>query len=285
VKDVTCRYAPNWLTKTQRQRVDADWWEETLASYRPKNKKMEELENSLLQEKQQDKPLPQSIGEFKNHPLYVLRRHLLKFEAIYPESAATQGFIRGEAVYSRDCVHLLHTREKWMNEALVVKHLKYVYYAHMCFDIIQNKPVLDGKEPTIELFGRWQTEDYKPPPAVDGKVPRNEYGNVELFKPTMLPPGTRHIKIPGIVKMARKLGIDAAQAVIGFDFHSLTVVYVYIALTVVCFYIALTVVCVYIALMVVCSYIALPKREKRVLGYWKLLVRSLLIRERLKRKY
>lgn len=27
-----------------------------------------------------------------------------------------------------------------------------------------------------------------------GKVPRNEYGNVELFQPCMLPPGTRHIQ-------------------------------------------------------------------------------------------
>ena len=27
-----------------------------------------------------------------------------------------------------------------------------------------------------------------------GKVPRNEYGNVELFQPCMLPPGTKHIQ-------------------------------------------------------------------------------------------
>ena len=27
-----------------------------------------------------------------------------------------------------------------------------------------------------------------------GKVPRNEYGNVELFLPCMLPPGTKHIQ-------------------------------------------------------------------------------------------
>lgn len=43
------------------------------------------------------------------------------------------------------------------------------------------------KDEPLEVFGRWQTELYIPPPAVDGKVPRNEYGNVELFKPWMLP--------------------------------------------------------------------------------------------------
>lgn len=46
----------------------------------------------------------------------------------------------------------------------------------------------------LELFGIWQTEDYIPPIAVDGKVPRNEYGNVDLFKPCMLPIGTVHLQ-------------------------------------------------------------------------------------------
>ena len=43
------------------------------------------------------------------------------------------------------------------------------------------------KDEPLELFGEWQTQLYVPEPAVDGKVPRNEYGNVELFKPWMLP--------------------------------------------------------------------------------------------------
>lgn len=35
--------------------------------------------------------------------------------------------------------------------------------------------------------------DYEPPEAKDGIVPRNEYGNVDLFKKSMLPKGTVHI--------------------------------------------------------------------------------------------
>lgn len=46
----------------------------------------------------------------------------------------------------------------------------------------------------LPIFGYWQVEDYVPPPAVDGKVPRNEYGNVEMYKPCMLPPGTVHLQ-------------------------------------------------------------------------------------------
>lgn len=50
------------------------------------------------------------------------------------------------------------------------------------------------KDLPLEVFGFWQVEDYVPPPAVDGKVPRNEYGNVELYKPCMLPKGTVHLQ-------------------------------------------------------------------------------------------
>jgi xeroderma pigmentosum group C-complementing protein len=50
------------------------------------------------------------------------------------------------------------------------------------------------KDLPLEVFGLWQVEDYIPPPAVDGKVPRNEYGNVELYKPCMLPKGTVHLQ-------------------------------------------------------------------------------------------
>lgn len=46
----------------------------------------------------------------------------------------------------------------------------------------------------LELFGYWQTQDYEPPTAEDGIVPRNAYGNVELFKPCMLPKKTVHLQ-------------------------------------------------------------------------------------------
>ena len=46
----------------------------------------------------------------------------------------------------------------------------------------------------LDLYGEWQTDPFSPPPAVDGKVPRNEYGNVELFQPSMLPSGTVYLE-------------------------------------------------------------------------------------------
>lgn len=46
----------------------------------------------------------------------------------------------------------------------------------------------------LEIFGEWQTMDYDPPTAENGIVPRNAFGNVELFKACMLPKGTVHLK-------------------------------------------------------------------------------------------
>lgn len=43
---------------------------------------------------------------------YVLRRHLLKFEALYPDSAIPVGYIRGEPVYARECVHTVSKIKK-----------------------------------------------------------------------------------------------------------------------------------------------------------------------------
>ncbi len=36
---------------------------------------------------------------------YALKSHLLKFEAIYPETAVPVGYIRKEPIYARECVH------------------------------------------------------------------------------------------------------------------------------------------------------------------------------------
>ncbi len=51
--------------------------------------------------------MPTTVSGFKSHPLYALKRHLLKFEAIYPPEAPSLGWCRSEPVYARECVHTL----------------------------------------------------------------------------------------------------------------------------------------------------------------------------------
>nr|XP_024216738.1 DNA repair protein complementing XP-C cells [Halyomorpha halys] len=156
--------------------------------------------------------------KLKNHPLYVLRRHLLKFEAIYPRDSAPLGYVRGEPVFSRFCVQTLFSREKWFRQGKSVK-LDEIPYKLVNYHSRSGK-FKDSDNKSMELFGSWQVVDYIPPPVVNGKVPVNDYGNVELYKPSMLPAGAVHIQVPGLMKIAQKLNIDCAHAVIGWQHHS-----------------------------------------------------------------
>ncbi|XP_025948877.2 DNA repair protein complementing XP-C cells isoform X3 [Dromaius novaehollandiae] len=223
VKDVTQRYDPVWMTATRKSRVDSEWWKDTLKPYKSPFVERDKKEEREFQVKLQDQPLPTAIGEYKNHPLYALRRHLLKYEAIYPESAAILGYCRGEAVYSRDCVHTLHSKDTWLKQARVVRIGEVPYKMVKGFSNQARKarlaePANRDKE-DLALFGLWQTEEFQPPVAVDGKVPRNEYGNVYLFLPSMLPIGCVQLRLPNLNRVARKLDIDCVQAISGFDFH------------------------------------------------------------------
>jgi Rad4 beta-hairpin domain 3 len=63
-----------------------------------------------------------------------------------------------------------------------------------------------------------QTELYIPPPVENGIVPKNTYGNLDVYTPSMVPVGGVHVIRPSIAHAAHFAGIDYADAVTGFDF-------------------------------------------------------------------
>ena len=97
----------------------------------------------------------------------------------------------------RECVQTLRSRDTWIKEGRCVRPRQDPY------KVVTARPKWDRmtgtviKDRPLEIFGFWQTDVYEAPPAENGKVPRNEYGNVELFKPWMLPKGTVHLPIEG----------------------------------------------------------------------------------------
>ncbi|XP_029013015.1 DNA repair protein complementing XP-C cells isoform X2 [Betta splendens] len=287
VKDLGRKYDPNWMTSSRRRRVDEDWWEETLAPFLGPEDERSKREEKELQHKLLNKPMPISIAEYKNHPLYALKRHLLKYEAIYPPTATVLGYCRGEPVYSRDCVHTLHSSDTWLKEARTVRLGEEPYKMVRGFSNRSRKARMMSEmkeENDLALFGEWQTEEYQPPIAVDGKVPRNDYGNVYLFKPCMLPVGCVHLRLPNLNRVARKLDLDAAPAVTGFDFHggySHAVTDGYI----VCEEHEEVLRAAWVEEQELQKQKEKEKREKKAISNWTLLVKSLLIRERLKQRY
>lgn len=287
-RDVTQRYDPFWMTATRKFRVNAEWWAETLRPYQSPLTEREKKEDLEFQAKHLEKSLPTSIGTYKDHPLYALKRHLLKFQAIYPETAAVLGYCRGEAVYSRDCVHTLHSRDTWLRQARVVRLGEVPYKMVKGFSNRARRARLSDPQMNdhndLALYGHWQTEEYQPPVAVDGKVPRNEFGNVYLFLPSMMPIGCVQMNLPNLHRVARKLDIDCVQAITGFDFHGgychpVTDGYI------VCEEFKDVLLTAWENEQALIEKKEKEKKEKRALGNWKLLVRGLLIRERLRLRY
>uniref|UniRef100_A0A182XXB6 Rad4 beta-hairpin domain-containing protein n=1 Tax=Anopheles stephensi TaxID=30069 RepID=A0A182XXB6_ANOST len=286
IKDVSARYCADYLTVTIKHRIMQQWMDNLLFPYGGDRRAARDLaEDRELNRILEERPLPRTVSEYKNHPYFALKRHLLKFEAIYPPDAPTLGFTTGkEPVYARECVHTLHAREVWLKQARTVKMFETPY------KIVSGRPKYDRSSgqmlpaQPLELFGYWQTEEYEPPTAENGIVPRNAYGNVELFKPCMLPKKTVHLQLPALNRICKKLRIDCAQAVTGFDFHGGSSHPVYDGF-VVCEEYRDIVVDAWHQEQQAEEQRAREKYEKRVYGNWKKLIKGLLIRRKLQHKY
>ncbi|XP_035774301.1 DNA repair protein complementing XP-C cells homolog [Anopheles albimanus] len=285
IKDVTARYCIEAVAAQQKLRIMQQWIDDTLLQFRPERSARDIAEDRELNSILEARPLPKTIAEYKCHPHFALKRHLLKFEAIYPPDAPTLGFTSNkEPVYARECVHTLHSREIWLKQARTVKLYESPY------KVVAGRPKYDRSSgqmlpsQPVELFGMWQTEEYDPPTAENGIVPRNAYGNVELFKPCMLPKKTVHLRLPALNRICKKLRIDCAQAVTGFDFHGGSSHPVYDGF-VVCEEYRDLVVDAWHEEQAAEEQRAREKYEKRVYGNWKRLIKGLLIRQKLQHKY
>lgn len=73
-----------------------------------------------------------------------------------------------------------------------------------------------GQNKTIDLFGVWQTEKAINSLNPDGSLPRNSYGNYELFYGDP-PPGTFHLKLVNLPRLCKKYKIDYVEVVTGFE--------------------------------------------------------------------
>ncbi|XP_063448923.1 DNA repair protein complementing XP-C cells homolog [Mytilus trossulus] len=283
IKDLTPKYASKWLTETRKLRIKDEWLQETLAPYKSPDIDVIAKEDNDIQARLVSQPVPKSVSELKSHPLYVLKRHLLKFEAIYPNSAIPVGYIKNEPIYARECLHVLHSRENWLKEGRAVR------VGEEAYKMVKSRVRWKNKKENpdaldLEIFGRWQTEVYIPPPAIDGKVPRNGYGNIEIFMPSMIPAGTVHLKLPGLNKVAKKLDIDCVAAMTGWDTHC---GYSHPVLDgfVVCEEYKDILLAAWDEDQEIQKQKDIEKREKRVTQNWRLLTKGLLIKEKLKRKY
>ncbi|XP_058823917.1 uncharacterized protein LOC131684791 [Topomyia yanbarensis] len=275
--DVSARYWWNNETGARRLRVMDKWLLPVLRNFGRKRKTLLDLiDMREFKQLRFRAPIPEKVSEFKNHPSYCLKRDLLKFQAIYPPEAPPLGFFRDEPIYARECVHTLHSREVWLRHAKVIRLYERPY------KVVMSK--LKREKTELELFGYWQTEEYVPPEPENGRVPRNAYGNIEIFKDCMLPKGTVHLKQINISKICRKMNVDYATAVVGFGVHAGGNHPVFDGI-VICKEFEQRVLEEYEREKVEQELRKHQRREKTIYDNWKRLIRGLLVRNRLKCRY
>lgn len=234
-RDVTRRYAKAYNAKMRKTRVESTkdgetWWTNVMNYFeKPFLEDRDQLEFSEFTAKSAAEPMPRNIQDFKNHPVYALERHLRHNEVIYPKrkigqvEAGKSGSKKGtvvEPVYRRADVHLVRTADGWYRLGRDIKigeqPLKRVAASQRRDESDDDPDAMSGAERL--LYALYQTELYKPPPVVKGKIPKNAYGNLDVYVPTMIPSGGFHLKHSEAARAARILGVDYAAAVTGFEF-------------------------------------------------------------------
>ncbi|KAK4499013.1 hypothetical protein PRZ48_009525 [Zasmidium cellare] len=219
---------------------DYDWFRTVMSLYdRPEFKRTtaDDLEEQTdlkpfkagKEEKEVEK---ESLQWYKQSADFVLELHLRREEAIKPGSKPVKKFSTGKGdkakehdVYRRDDVVSCKTVESWHKEGRMIKEgaqpMKHV--PMRAVTLIRKREMEDALRETGEklqqgLYSWDQTDWIIPPPIENGVIPKNAFGNMDVYVDTMVPKGAVHLPLKGTAKICRKLEIDYAEACTGFEF-------------------------------------------------------------------
>ncbi|RMZ75081.1 hypothetical protein DV737_g5479, partial [Chaetothyriales sp. CBS 132003] len=242
-RDVTRRYAQWFNAKTRKTRVEstkggAEWYGSVMKFFAKSFKEdRDAIEDIELARRNELEGMPKSIQDFKGHHLYVLERHLRRNEVIHPRreagrvlagsGGATSANTRLlEPVFRRKDVHICRSADAWYRRGRDVEPgetpLKYaagVKRQRPPGREAQHSDSEEGEDKNATaLYAEFQTRLYTPPPIINERVPRNTFGNLDVYVPSMIPAGAIHVRHPMASKAAQILGVDYADAVTGFEF-------------------------------------------------------------------
>ncbi|KAF9874636.1 rad4 family protein [Colletotrichum karsti] len=198
----------------------------------------DEIENSTeltpaQPEKKEVKEGSETLAYYKQSKEFCLERHLKREEALLPTAVPVKTFknkgkggeISEEPVYSRKDVVNVKSAETWHKQGRAPKPgeqpLKRVPYRAATTNRrreLAEAEALSGQKVLQGLYSFEQTDWIIPPPIKDGIIPKNGYGNIDLFAEHMCPEGAVHVPFRGAVKVCKRLGIDYAEAVVDFEF-------------------------------------------------------------------
>jgi xeroderma pigmentosum group C-complementing protein len=238
MEKVTVRISRRGSTYT----IDYHWFRETMKGYVRSDKQrtaVDDVEDAKdlvanQPEKKFVKKETDTLQSLKASAEFVLERFLRREEALRPGAKVVRKFVTGkgdkakeENVYRRADVLRCLSAESWHKEGrrpkmgeAPLKRVPIRAVTLMRKREVEELARQTGQKPLQGLYARYQTEFIIPPPIENGVIPKNEYGNIDCFVPTMIPRGATHVPYSGTVRICKKLGIDYAEAVTGFEFGS-----------------------------------------------------------------
>ena len=223
-----------------KKHEEYDWFKTVMSGYeRPHSKRtaVDDLEDErdlkrAKVEKKEANVREDTLQFYKTSAEFALERHLRREEAIKPGSKPVRIFISGkgdlakeEPVFRRLDIEVCRSGESWHKEGRAIKPgeqpLKMVPIRAVT--LTRKREVEEAERDSGEkqkqgLYAWNQTDWIIPPPIENGRIPKNAYGNIDCFVPTMVPKGAVHVPLRKTVTICKKLGIDYAEAVTGFEF-------------------------------------------------------------------
>ncbi|KAF4981331.1 hypothetical protein FZEAL_2864 [Fusarium zealandicum] len=220
-----------------------DWFKTAISGYRRGTKKhpiteVDEMEDAMdlkpaKPEKKEVKEGQETLQYYKQSKEFVLERHLKREEALRHDAKPAKVFknkvkggkVEEEDVFLRGDVLNVKSAETWHKQgrAPIVgeRPLKRVPYRAATLN--RRREIMEAEAATGEkvlqgLYSYEQTDWIIPPPIKDGVIPKNEYGNIDLFAEHMCPEGALHIPYRGAMRVCKRLQIDYAEAVVDFEF-------------------------------------------------------------------
>ncbi|KAI1468858.1 Rad4-domain-containing protein [Daldinia caldariorum] len=184
-------------------------------------------------EKKEVKEGEETLQYYKTSKEYVLERHLKREEALLPDATPVKVFrnkgkaskVEEENVYLRKDVVTVKSAETWHKQGRApiegVQPLKHAPYRAATTNRrreIAEAEAATGQKAMQPLYSFDQTDWIIPPPIQNGVIPKNEYGNIDMFAEHMCPEGAIHVPYRGVVRVCKRLGVDYAEAVVGFEF-------------------------------------------------------------------
>ncbi|KAF4122712.1 xeroderma pigmentosum group C-complementing protein [Geosmithia morbida] len=228
-KDVTRRYAKAYTAKTRRLRIEsgledgARWWRMVLRPFsRRRREDLDQIEDNELAGIEAREPMPRNVQDFKDHPIYALERHLRRHEVLVPGATPSGTVGAGaraplEKIYRRRDVRVARTADKWYRAAGRVVKPNEIPAKWLPPKKTRDHDG-DRNSAGTPIYRLDQTEPYVAPPVRSGRVPKNKFGNIDMYVPSMVPRGGVHVDEENAGRAAFLLGIDYAPALTGFSF-------------------------------------------------------------------